>query len=123
MLHLVFAEPLVSAVHIADDDGNVLKPSIVAARIGGRGPSSRGQELRQLDVLLTEAHSGRPRVKAEYTGEVLIALAIHFRLRDFLKVEHGRIKVDGAIEVGYGQANRIDACHQCVRPGEQDTAG
>src|SRR5215472_3093584 len=45
VLDLVLMENRIGAVHIADDDRNVLKPEVVALRIHGNGPSAGTKEL------------------------------------------------------------------------------
>jgi hypothetical protein len=61
MLHFVVTQPLVGAIHIANDDGNVLEPSVIAASIDRRGPTSWREELGQFDVLFAEPHPRSPR--------------------------------------------------------------
>src|SRR5215471_13578902 len=122
MLHFVFTQPLVCAIHIVDDDGNVLEPSVIAARIDRRGPASWREELGQLDVLFAESHPRSPRAQAKDTREVLIALTVRLRFRHFLKVEDARVEIDRSIEIGDRQANRVYSFHECVRSSEQ-TAG
>src|SRR5262249_42194192 len=87
MLHLVLAQPLVGAIHISHDDGDVLEPSVVAASIDWRGPSSRREELREFDVLFTEAHPRRPRPKTKHAGKALVVLTVHLGFRDLLKIQ------------------------------------
>src|SRR5215831_5691904 len=67
ILNLAFTKPVVGAVHVADDDGNMLEPSVVATRIGRCGAASWGQELRQFDVFVAQAHPRHARVKTKYT--------------------------------------------------------
>src|SRR5437016_1923737 len=58
VLYFVPAQPSVRAVHIPDDQRYVLKPAIVAARIGRRGTAFRRQVLGKLDELIAETQSG-----------------------------------------------------------------
>src|SRR6516165_813506 len=44
-LDLVLPQDPIGAVHIADDDGDVLKPEIIAARIYGNRPASGSEKL------------------------------------------------------------------------------
>jgi len=53
---LVLTEDRVGAVHVADNNGDVLKPKIIAARIHRNRPASRSEKLRQLNRLITEFH-------------------------------------------------------------------
>src|SRR5215471_15604628 len=99
MLHFVFTQPLVCAIHIADDDGDVLEPSVIAARIDRRGPPSWREKLGQFDVLFAESHPCSPRAQAKDTREVLIALTVGFRFRYLLKVEDARIEIHRTIEI------------------------
>ena len=49
MLNLVIPQPSVSTVHITHDNGDMLKPAVVTARIPGYGATFGGQIFGQLD--------------------------------------------------------------------------
>src|SRR5215813_2601685 len=118
MLHFVFAQPLVGAIHIADDDGNVLEPSVIATGIGRRRSASWCEELGQLDVLFAESHPRNPHPQTKHTREVLVTLAVYFRFRHLLKIEYVRVEVDRTIEIRDSQANRVNSLHQWVCSSE-----
>src|SRR5205085_10524852 len=71
MLHLVFPEPLVCLIHVADDNGDVLKPAVIAARIDRGGTSFRGQILGQLDEFVAELQARAAEPQSEKTLQVL----------------------------------------------------
>ena len=54
VLDLVLPQVLVSLVHISHDDRDVLKPAIVAARVGRRRTASRDQELSELNTFVSQ---------------------------------------------------------------------
>src|SRR5215471_3808559 len=117
MLHLVLAQPLVRAIHVADNDGDVLKPSVVAAGIGRSRSSSRREEFREFDVLFTEAHPCRSHPKTKHAEEVLVPLAVYLGLRDLLKIQHGGVELDGTIEIRNRESDRVDSFDKWVRSG------
>src|SRR5262249_42736327 len=57
MLNLVLAEQAVSLLHVTYDDGNVLEPAIIAARIDWKRPAAWRKIFRQLQEFLTQFHS------------------------------------------------------------------
>jgi hypothetical protein len=58
MSHAVLPESRVGVFHVRGDDGDVLKPAVVAAGIHGIGPPTRRQVLRELDALAAQSQSG-----------------------------------------------------------------
>jgi hypothetical protein len=57
MADLVTTEVLIGFVHVAYDNGDMLKGVIVAAPAGGNRPAFRSEILDQLDYLLAEPHA------------------------------------------------------------------
>src|SRR4051794_2872436 len=51
-LNSVLPKPCICLVHIANDDGDMLKPQIIASRIGGDRPSSWRKILSQFQLLV-----------------------------------------------------------------------
>ncbi len=49
VLDFILSQNRVGAVHVADDDGDVLKPDVVASGINGNGTALGSQKLQQLD--------------------------------------------------------------------------
>src|SRR5829696_4812671 len=65
VLHFVLAQPLISLVHIADNQRYMLEPAIVAARVDGRGTPFWRQVLRQLDELVAQAQARAAQLQSE----------------------------------------------------------
>ncbi|WP_200248776.1 hypothetical protein [Lamprobacter modestohalophilus] len=64
----MLAQMLVGPLHVTDDDGDVLEPAVVAARIGRDGTALRHQVFDELDALLAQTQA-----RAEQAVEVLDA--------------------------------------------------
>jgi len=122
-LHLVLAKPLVGAIHVAHDDGDVLEVPVVAAGVDGRRAPPRRHEFRELDVLFAEAHSRGPHPEAKDAGKVLVVLAVHLDFGDLLKIEHAGVELDGTIEIRHRQSDRVHSFDQRMRTGEKQAAG
>ena len=60
---------------------DVLKPSIVAARVDGVRPAARREELHQLDVLVAELQAHDAQAHAEYAEQVLVRRRLRLRVR------------------------------------------
>ena len=69
VLDPVIPQMLISCVHLADDDGDVLEPEIVASGVGRVGAAFGGQEVDQLDFFLAQAQAGDLRSRAENAEE------------------------------------------------------
>src|SRR5262245_6893803 len=57
MLNLVLAQPLVGAVHFTRDDGDMLEPAVVSARLRRERPSTGRKIFGELDELVAESHA------------------------------------------------------------------
>src|SRR5215471_11792522 len=76
VLDVLFAQCCVGGIHIAHDDGKVLKPQVVAAAGRWNGiASGRRKELSQLDTLLPKSQRDNSHPCAEDPGGFLIGLA------------------------------------------------
>ena len=71
VLYLVLAQPLIGAVHVADDDGDVLEPAVVAARVRREG-RPWAQILGQLDEFVSQLQARDARAQAEDARQVLV---------------------------------------------------
>jgi hypothetical protein len=68
VLDLLYAEVLIRLVHVAHDDGDVLKPAVVAARVERDWPTARRQELSQVKELRAQLHPDDSHPQAEDAG-------------------------------------------------------
>jgi hypothetical protein len=50
VFYLVLAQPGIGLIHVADNDHDVLKPPIVAARVNGYGTTFRGEMLAKQEL-------------------------------------------------------------------------
>jgi hypothetical protein len=85
VLDLMLPQPLVSTLHIADDECDVLKPAIVTTRIHRNRSAPRGEEFGQFDAFLAEPHPYHPHPQAEHTLELFVGAAGYLDVRDFLE--------------------------------------
>ena len=53
---IILSKDLVGAIHITDDDGDMLEPKIVAPRVNGNGPTAWSEELDEFDGLQAQSH-------------------------------------------------------------------
>src|SRR5262245_51192839 len=106
-LHLVGTQNPVGAVHVADDDGDMLKPLIVAPGIRRRGPSGyRGrEELGELDALLAQPQPGDPHSATEHAGEALQFRTSDLTFRLNLECQDAGIKGDRPIQIRNREAD------------------
>src|SRR5215471_5356171 len=56
VLDLVLTENCIGEIHVADDDGDVLKPEVVALRIHGNRASAGSDKLNELDRFVAKFH-------------------------------------------------------------------
>src|SRR5690242_326183 len=71
VLDIVLSQNRVRSIHVADNDGEVLKPKVVAARIDGNGAATRSKKLHELDRFVAEAHSHDAGARTEKAKEML----------------------------------------------------
>ena len=85
MFDFVLAQPLIGLIHVGHDDGDVLKPAIVAAGVH-RHRSSFGREiLRELDRLASELHPNDSRADPEQPLQPLVIEPRHLDIGSFLE--------------------------------------
>src|SRR5574341_252323 len=65
VLHFKFAQALISLVHVAYDNRNVLKPSVVAAHVHRNRPAFRSEIIHQLDKLLSKPQTRHANSQSE----------------------------------------------------------
>ena len=85
MFHFVLTQPGISLLHVARDDCDVLKPTIVAASIDGKRASFRSEVFGQLDELIAQPHSHYAHAHSEKTLQVLVIIADHFNVGNFFE--------------------------------------
>src|SRR6516164_5472408 len=110
MLDFVLTKPRVGLVHIADNERNVLKRSIVAAEINRNRPALGRQEFREFDESVTQFHADDPHADTEDPFQMFEFWASHLTIGDSLEGEDPRIKVHSAIHVRHGYPDRGHAC-------------
>src|SRR5215813_14876156 len=99
MLHAVLTQPGIGRIHIARNDGDVLKPAIVAARIGGHRSAFRRQKFGEFDLFLAQAKPGHADAQPENAFQVLISLSGEFFVGNGDEVQHPRIEIKRALHV------------------------
>src|SRR5262249_3013140 len=67
LLAMRIPQPRVRALHVASDNGDVLKPAVIAARVGGNRAASRPWELHKVDVFTPEPHPHHPYARSRCT--------------------------------------------------------
>jgi hypothetical protein len=113
----VSAQLLVGLVHVADDDRDVLKRVIVTAPVRRDRPSFRREILDQLDRLIAELHARDTHTQAEETLQLLVFLAVHFDVDDFLKAQNLGKKFHGSVYVRNRHADRFKGFHELRKCG------
>ena len=63
----ILPQPLVGLIHIADDDGDVLEPEVVAAGINRHGAALGSKVLDQLDALVSQFQPYHPHAQTKHT--------------------------------------------------------
>src|SRR5919109_2015469 len=105
MLDTSVLQPPVCAIHVADNDRDMLKRAVVAARISGDRPAARGQVVRQLDRLLAQPQSRDPSLPA-YAGELRQSRVANDVVGHFFEGQDVRIESERAIHVVDGDSDR-----------------
>src|SRR5713226_6547755 len=77
VLDFVLPQNRIGAVHIADDDRNMLKPDVIASGIYGNGPALRSQKLQQLDGFTSKLHRYNSNARPEDAKEVFDVVPSH----------------------------------------------
>jgi hypothetical protein len=98
----------VRTIHVTDDDGDVLKPAVIAARIGRHGPALRRQEFGQVDDFVSQTHANNAHAHAEEAFEVLDITPEYLHIGNLFKAQHLRIEIHGTIHVGNDNGHSAD---------------
>ena len=109
------AQVLICAIHVGDDDRDVLEPRVVALRVRRRRPPARREELQQLDALVAERKRSGREAHAEDTVEPRVVFIRNFCPRDLLEAEHVGVERHRAIKVVHGDADGVDGGDDCCR--------
>src|SRR5208282_279423 len=83
IFHFVLSQAGIRFVHVTDDDRDVLKPTVVTARIHWDRPAFRRQIFREFDEFVAEPHTYHAHSQSEHTFEMLVAVAGDFGVRYF----------------------------------------
>ena len=108
MLNVEAPQPSVRCSHVAHDDGYVLEPSIVAARIDRNRATPGGQKLQQFNLLLAQAQPHGAHAQAENAPEMLVAVAGYLTVRDLLEGERAHIEIHSPLHVAHCHGDRFD---------------
>src|SRR6266446_2425965 len=76
----VLSQKRVRAIHIADNDGDVLKPDIVASRINGNGTAFGSQKLQKLNGFPSQLQGHNSNARTKYAKEVFDVVSRNFRV-------------------------------------------
>src|SRR6266567_5845332 len=107
MFHLVLPQPGIRLVHVANNDGDVLEPAIIAARIHWNRATLRREIFRQLDGLVPKPHSDHAHSQSEHALEMLVVLTSDFGVRYFLEREHLGIEIHRSVHIGDRDSDRV----------------
>jgi hypothetical protein len=117
-------EPLVRAVHVANDDRHVLEPAVVAARVDGRRPPPRGDVFRQLEGLAPELQPHHAHTDRKDVAQGLVPVARDLDVAHRREAEETRVEVDRRVHVRDRHADRVDGADpRLARPrarGQED---
>ena len=112
MLDFILPEPGIRSPHIADDDRNMLEPSVIAAGIYRERTSLGSKVFCQFDELVAQLHTDDPDPQAEDALKMLVIITGHFAVGHLLKREYAGIKIDGPVHVGNGDSDGADSIDQ-----------
>ena len=122
--HPVLTQVLVGPVHITDNNGNVLKPAVVAAGVQRDGASPLGSEIfGQQEYLPAQLQSDHSHAQSEKPLQVLIFRTMDFDLRHFFKAQDLFVKRHAALQVGHGYFNSAHRLNELLGPGRVRCAG
>src|SRR5262245_6674158 len=85
MLDFVRSQPPISAIHVRNNDGDMLKPSIIASGIHWHRPALRREIFRELDGFLSELHPNDSSTKAKETLQSFVIRTGYFGIGYFLE--------------------------------------
>src|SRR6266852_6028037 len=102
VLDFILSQNRVGAVHVADDDGDVLKPHVVASGIYGNGAALGSQKLQKLDGFASQLQCYDSHARPEYAKEVLDLVSRNLSVRHLFEGQNASIEINGAIHVLYG---------------------
>src|SRR6266849_6573959 len=80
VLDFILSQSRVGAVHVADDDGDVLKPNVVASGINGNRTALGSQKLQQLDGFASQLQRNNSNARPEYAEKVFDVISRNFRV-------------------------------------------
>ena len=63
VLHVGGFEACIAPVHVSDDDGHVLKPPVIAARVQRGGSALGGEEFGEFQALVADGDLPAPGVR------------------------------------------------------------
>src|SRR5262249_27398593 len=116
----VVTQPPVGAIYVLDDDGDMLEPTVVAARVRRDRPPARREVLDQLERLVTEAQPDDPHPESEHTLQSLPRVAGRLEIRHRLQAEHVAVEGERAIHVRHGHTDGVHSCDLSAGGGEAD---
>src|SRR6266404_745246 len=99
VLDFILSQNRVCAVHVADDDGDVLKPHIVASGIDGNGAALGGQKLQQLDGFTSQLQRNNSNARPEYAEKVFDVISRNLRVRNLFEGKNVSVEINRAIHV------------------------
>ena len=112
MFHLVLPQPGICFVHVANNDGDVLEPAIIAARIHWNWATLGREIFRQFDGLAPKPHSDHAHSQSEHAFEMLVVLTSNFGVRYFLEREHLGIEIHRSVHIGDRDSDRVYSTNQ-----------
>src|SRR5216683_3412973 len=120
VLDFILSQNRVGAVHVAYDDGDVLKPHIVASGIDGNGAALGGQKLQQLDGFASELHGDNSHARPEYAKEVLDLVSRNLSVRNLFEGKHVSVEVNRAIHVLNRYGDRSNGANMNLLASSRD---
>ena len=108
VLDAIFPQHPIGPVHVAHDDGNVLKPKIVAAGIIRNRAAARSKKLNEFDRLIAQFHPDDADTRTKHSEQMLHVCACDLRVRSLFECEHARVKIDRAVHISNGHLNWPD---------------
>src|SRR5215470_9843385 len=105
-------QAVVGATHVAYDNGDVLKPAIIAARVGRNGPALPPRELHEVDVFVAEPHSYHPHGRRRCIFQTQEIGIVHGLIGNLFERQHLGIELERPVRIRDGYLDRANTLNQ-----------
>src|SRR6516225_11642362 len=112
LLDVVLLQDLVRGIHVADDDGHMLEPLVIAVRRHRDWPAGRRRDvLRELNHLLTQFQMDDAHVRVEYALHFVVFATDYAKIGHLLEGQDFGKKSRFPVDIRYRKANKFEALY------------